>query len=47
MCMGNGKESMYAYGGLCKRLQGIHTFYPEFAQHWQRRDKFLLHLLRI
>ena len=24
MCMGNGKESMYAYGGQCERLQGIH-----------------------
>ena len=24
MCMGYGKESMYAYGGQCERLQGIH-----------------------
>ena len=24
MCMGNGKESMYAYGGQCEGLQGIH-----------------------
>ena len=24
MCIDNGTESMYAYGGQCKRLQGIH-----------------------
>lgn len=24
MCMGYGKESMYAYGGQCERLKGMH-----------------------